>query len=215
MTFSPIPWATLREATTAPALRAAAAGATQEQLILFHQRVKEAAEQLVRAHGIPWPGAVWLVTQGKRSWYAATKDASQVPTVLPPDAWSALDVIEDVYRERFGRETPPIEPAPVGAYVYDPAWEAKFWEIMDILPVGVPFEEAVAGLTRTELERLQAVATEVATRVEAYVEKHWGPEPSGFDWTWWAGWMPVLGKEVYDGLANPRAHHRRESARVP
>lgn len=196
MTFTPILWSTLRESSTAAALRASAETATEEQLILFHQRLDDTADELADECRIARPLADWLVTQGKQSWRSA-RSGEGVPAELPPEAWSARAVIEEVYRARFGRPIPVMEPPPVGANVYDPAWEEPFWRVMTSVRVGVPFEEAVGRYTRSELERLNAVNSHVIERALELANERWGDDSL---FPYWAAWMPQLGKEVYDAL---------------
>jgi hypothetical protein len=209
MTFTPILWSTLRAANgDEQALRKATAQATADQLTLLYQRIDDAADELYAQPGFTAHAdrgaanalARWAVTQGKSTWSKAMKDPTTLPRRPPAGAWDAMTVLEDVYRTRFGGDIPDVEPAPAGAYVYDPAWEAALWKVVDALAAGVPIDEAVGGFTRAELVKLAAAHAEVAERLRTHAEKQFGADPSGMDWSHWASWLPLEGKEMHDAV---------------
>jgi len=209
MTFTPILWAAMRNAEgSRRALREVSVHGTAEQLILLHRRIDDAADELYPQPGFVEhadPGAAvalsrWAVTQGESFWKQAKRDPAVLPKRPPADGWDAMAVLEEVYRARFGEEIPTNEPVPIDAYRYDPAWEATLWDVVSVLGVGVPIDEALGGFTRTELVKLAAARSEVTERLRQHAKQHFGEDPAGLDWAFWAAWLPLEGKAVHDAV---------------
>ncbi len=208
MTFSPVLWWAARTAAGDPrALRDLARSATAEQLVLLVRRAREAAAQLPASPRV----AAWAVTQGEKVWKDARRDPSTLPREAPPGAWDMAEVLAEVYRQRFGTAIPDQEPAPTGeaALRFDPAWENALWELIDVLGVGVPLEQALAGYTRSELVKLIVAAREVVDRLSEEAEQRFGEDPQRTGWMLWAEQALGRGKDAVEAMLAdpPRASH--------
>lgn len=185
--------------------------ATSEQLIVLYQRFCIAVSELRIAPGFAshaernadWELASWVVSAGRALYHEAMRDPLRLPTRPPAGAPDYARIMEDVYRVRFGHDIPDQEPAPDADLRYDPEWEPRLWELVDVINVGVPFAQAVSGYTRSELVQLHAATGAIAERLLPS-EVMFGDDPAGLAWTEWTHWAIGQGKLVIEHwLAHP------------
>jgi hypothetical protein len=139
------------------------------------------------------------------------KDPRTLPRRAPADVPDFPGVIANVYRERFGGDIPEQEPAPtITSAKHDPAWEQQLWELIDVLNLGVPVEQAVAGYTRSELLALIVALQFVTERISNKVHGTVGGEWSSLDPWLWANLVVGQGKETVDGYLADFATAPRE-----
>lgn len=117
--------------------------------------------------------------------------------------------MRDVYRQRFGGDIPELEPEPNWrSFEPGPAWEQRLWALIDIVNLGVPIEEAVAGYTRSELILLQLALERISNRLEEQLAETFGEDPSGMGWEEVAVWIVGKGNETIEHVL----HHPEEPA---
>jgi len=209
MTFSPVLWWAAREAAgDAGKLRALAQGATAEQLVLLARRAREAAAELAAEPGV----AAWAVTQGEQVWKDALRDPKTLPRTAPAGAWDMAAVLAEVYRRRFGAALPDQEPAPSEAARFEPAWEDVLWDVVDVIGVGVPLEQALATYTRPELIGLGVAARHVVDRLAEQAEERFGDDPGRTGWMLWAEQALGRGKASVEAML---AEPPREPHEIP
>lgn len=218
MNVRPLLWKVmLAVGASESALRRLCEQATQEQLILLHQRFRDAVAELVstpgftaRAGSRSWELGAWIVAQGKRAWFNAKRDPGAAPAVPPDGAPDLARVMADVYRERFGTDIPAREPEPSAPPPEpDSGWETELWEVIDMLNAGIPPDDALASYTRSELQALDNTLLDVVGRVAEKAEAVFGDDPDGHSWSEWADWAVGQGRETCDGfLAHPRTAPR-------
>jgi hypothetical protein len=212
MTINPALWIVMRAAAgDEDALRNLAEQANEEQLIHLHRQFLGAVGDLAGSNTFSAKAgrrntrlAAWIVSQGRATYRDAERGMFKFPAEAPSNPNFAR-VMRDVYLARFGHEIPEFEPDPSNdsAIVYDPVWDAKMWELIDVLRAGVPFRDAAARYTRRDLLQLSISVQEVRERIVERAAARFG-ESEDDDWLKWADWMLGHGQEAVEtALARP------------
>jgi hypothetical protein len=216
MSFSANLWGVMRRAAgNEVALHALIAPGTGEQLIRLHRRFREAVASLegglaYRGHVRPGAAARWIVLQGRPAWNRARQDLRGVSPDVPANVPDFGEVIARAYRERFGEEIPTEEPDPADdpSIGYDPVWEERLWELIDVTNVGVPLVDSLEGHTRSDLVRLAHASQQVNGRLCAHFIAALGNDPA-VDWETSADWILGMGKDkVEHYMAHPEQFPR-------
>lgn len=171
--------------------------ATQEQMIVLRKRFEEAAARLravTPTEHLPDPDryASWIVASGRKAYDEAL--TSRVVAELPERVADFRGAFERVYRERFGGVMPHEEPEDVRLR-YDPSWEKELWELIEVVNVGVPLEEAASNYTRSELILLDIAARVVVDRIETEVSNKTGRAIAS-TWIDIGDWLIGKGRDV-------------------
>jgi len=193
------------------------APATAEQLIRLHNWFEEVTDDLARtpefvAHAEPGVAdalARWVVTQGRKAWSDAGRDATGLPTQPPAGALDVPGLLARLYRERFGGDMPDDEPEPPADLQPQPEDEDELWELVDFAKTGIPLQDMLASRTRSELVRFARAHRRVFDRLNARALETLGDDPIGTGWAAWTDWVIGLGKATYDRyLADPQSAPR-------